>query len=124
MLHDLSQFPTTTSSTETCAGHDLEFGRSSGATSARKETHRVCSVWACFGWRGGDYIPAEGDGFCGCLKGVPSQSVVGAWRTLDLFLVLVVLGCSIATGLVDGVSRVVVHAIQVGEIGGMVGGVG
>lgn len=77
----------------------------------------MCSIWACFGWRGGDDTFAGGDGCCTWVDGAPPQSVVGAWRTLDLVLILVVLGCAITTGWVDGVTRVVVHAIQVcGEV--------
>ena len=100
---------------ETGAGHDQDLESSSPATSTRKETRRVCSVWACFGWRGGDEAIAEGDGCSTWLDGAPPQAVVGAWRTLDLVLILVVLGCAISTGRVDGVTRVVVHAIQVGK---------
>lgn len=104
--------PSTTTATETDAGNDQEFGRVSPAASGRLKTHRVCSLWACFGWRG-DYATTRGGACCGCLD-VPPQCVVGAWRSLDLVLVLVVFGCAIATGLVDGFTRVVVHAIQVG----------
>lgn len=39
---------------------------------------------------------------------------MGVWRSLDAVLVLVVLGCAITTGLVEGYAREVVHAIQVG----------
>lgn len=41
------------------------------------------------------------------------KAAVGFYRTTDLVLILVVTGCAIATGLVDGTTREIVHAIQV-----------
>ena len=83
------------------------------AAAGQQESHTVCSIWACFGWRGGDYAAAGAGGCCRCLDGVPPQAVVGAWRSLDLLLVLIVMATAIATGLVEGFTREVVHAIQV-----------
>ena len=74
----------------------------------------ICSFWACFGGRGGEYATGGVGGCFRCLDGAPQESVVGVWRSLDAVLVLVVLGCAITTGLVEGYAREVVHAIQVG----------
>ncbi|CAM9604930.1 unnamed protein product, partial [Ascophyllum nodosum] len=96
---------------------DLEKGKASKASavadmkplavdpsSSAYATGRRFSIWACFGWTGGS--PG------GSCFSVPPEAAVGFYRTIDILLVLVITGCAIATGLVDGTTREIIHAIQ------------